>query len=172
MECMRSFTLNINQNFTFDTPLFLEWNVLGSFRPWTMQNGIGSPTSVLSDFNIAGFKNIDLYGVKMIGNCYPTNPTASRQGLVQDYGIDLELTGNPAIIGGNFGTNNFGFYQGGKLISLTKYQNDYNLADPVKSVTEIKVINLNAQGLQAESTTGIELTYDVSLIFFYKFEGE
>jgi len=172
MDCLNSFTLNINQNFTFNFPVFLAWNTLGTVQPWTMQNGIGSPSTAFSDFNIQGFKNIDFYGVKMIGNCYPTNPTASRQGLVDDWGIDLELTGNPPLIGGNFGINNFGFYQGGRLISLTKYQNDYCLSDPVKSVTEIKVINLNAQGIQAEATTGIELTYDVSLIVYYKFEGE
>ena len=172
MSCLRSFTLNINQNFTFDTPLFITWNTSNNYHPWSMQNGVGSPSTALSDFNIVGFKNIDLYGVKMIGNCYPTNPTASRQGLVEDWGIELELTGNPPIIGGNFGVNNFGLYQGGQLISLTKYQNDYNLADPVKSVTEIKVINLNASGIQAETNTGIELTYDVTLIFFYKFDGE
>jgi len=171
MDCLRSFTLNINQNFTFDTPNFVRWNVTGD-HPWAMQNGIGSTPTAISDFNIVGFKNIDLYGVRMVGNCYPTTPTASRQGLVTDWGIDLQLTGTPAIIGGNFGTNNFGFYQGGNLITLNKYQSYYEVADPIKSVTEIQVINLYASGTQAEANTGIELTYDVTLIFYYKFEGE
>ena len=172
MDCLRSFTLNINQNFSFASPEFLNWTVVPSQHPWTMQNGIGSTTPAITDFNIQGFKNIDLYGIKMVGNCYPTLATASRQGLVNDWGIDLRLRGNFPLIGGVFGVNNFGFYLGGDLVSLTKYQNDYKLADPVKSVYEIQIINLNAQGIQTENATAIDLTYDVTLIFYYKFEGE
>jgi hypothetical protein len=172
MECLRSFTLNINQNFSFVTPSFIAWNTANNYHPWALQNGIGSSPSAITDFNIQGFKNVNIFGVKMVGNVYPTVPTASRQGLVEDWGIDLQLVGNPQLIGGNFGVNNFGFYQGGNLISLSKYQNDYKLFDPIQSVTEIQIINLNASGIQAEANTGIELTYDVTLIFYYKFEGE
>ena len=110
MDCLRSFTLNLNQNFSFATPEFLNWTVVPTQHPWTMQNGIGSTTPAITDFNIQGFKNIDLYGIKMVGNCYPTLATASNQGLVNDWGIDLRLRGNVPLIGGVFGSNNFGFY--------------------------------------------------------------
>ena len=172
MDCLRTFTLNIFQNLTIDTPKFITWNAGNNVHPWVIQVGEQGPSSVISIFNVVGFKNIDFYGVTMVGNCYATIPTASRQGLVQDWGIDLNLTGSPSLIGGNFGTNGFGFYQGGNRISLTKYTNNYQLESPVKSVTEIDIINLNASGIQAESNTGIELTYDVSLVVFYKYEGE
>jgi hypothetical protein len=172
MDCLRSFTLNLNQNFSFSTPEFLNWSVSPTQHPWTVQNGIGSTIPALTDFNIQGFKNIDLYGISMVGNVYPTLATASRQGLVNDWGIDLKLRGNFPLIGGVFGSNNFGFYLGGDLISLSKFQNEYKLSDPVKSVTEIQIINLSAQGIQSESSAGIDLTYDLTLICYYKFEGE
>jgi hypothetical protein len=160
------------QNFTFLPAKYIAWNTLGSVLPWAVSDGEQAPNVSISDFNIEGYKNIDFYGVKMIGNCYPTRPTASNQGIVSDWGIDLQLTGNASLIGGNFGTNDFGFTQGSNRISLSKFQYDYNLESPIKSVTEIKIINLNASGIQAESSLSIDLTYDVSLIIYYKFEGE
>jgi hypothetical protein len=172
MDCLNTFTLNIFQNFTIDTPKFITWNTSNNYHPWAMQIGEQAPSVSVTDFNIQGFKNIDFYGVTMIGNCYPTIPTASRQGLVEDWGIDLNLTGSPSLIGGNFGTNNFGFTQGSNRISLSKYQNDYKLESPIGSVTQIQIINFNASGIQAEANTGIELTFDVTLIIHYKFEGE
>jgi hypothetical protein len=172
MDCLRSFTLNINQNASFSTPEYIAWNTANNYHPWALQNGIGSTTPAVSNFNVQGFKNINIFGISMIGNVYPTLATASRQGLVQDWGIDLQLTGNPILVGGNFGVNNFGFYQGGNLISLSKYENEYKLLSPIQSVTQIQVINLNASGIQAESNAGIDLTFDVTLIFYYQFEGE
>jgi hypothetical protein len=172
MDCLRSFTLNLNQNFSFVAPQFLGWNSVGTFLPWTVESGLSNSPAAFTDFDIKGFKNIDLYGISLVGNCYPTNATASRQGLVQDWGINLQLTGTPPLIGGVFPNNSFGFYQGGKDISLTKTQNIYTLSDPVKSVTQIKITFLRASGIQYENILGIDLTYDLSLICYYKFEGE
>ena len=150
MDCLRSFTLNLNQNFSFVNPQYLAWNTLatGTNLPWTVESGVSS--SIFTVFNIEGFKNIDLYGISLVGNCYPTNATASKQGIV----------------------NNFGFNQDGKYIALTKYQNIYKLADPVKSVTRIQIDFLRASGIQFENSTGIDLTFDLSLIVYYKYEGE
>jgi len=172
MDCLRSFTLNLNQNFSFVNPQYLAWNTSGTGTnlPWTVESGVSS--SIFTVFNIEGFKNIDLYGISLVGNCYPTNATASRQGIVNDWGLNLFLTGNPTIIGGNFGVNNFGFNQDGNNIALTKYQNIYKLANPVKSVTRIQIDFLRASGIQFESSTGIDLTFDLSLIVYYKYEGE
>lgn len=172
MDCLRSFTLNMFQNYSFLPGKFLTWNTGNTTHPWAVIDGEQGPFVSVTNFNIEGFKNIDFFAVKMIGNCYPTIPTASKQGLVQDWGIDLQLTGSASLIGGNFGTNSFGFTQGSNRISLNKYQNFYELASPIKSVTKIDVINLSASGYQAEVNTEINLTYDVSLTFFYKYEGE
>jgi len=172
MECMRSFTLSLNSNFTFDINNFKPWNIAGPVKPWTVELGIGSVFSTQCDFNIQGFKNIDLYGVKLVGDCYPTYLPAGRKGLVENWGLDMELQGNPAIIGGNFGIDNYGFVQGSNYITLSKYLNHYELADPIKSVTEIKIVNLTASGYEFELATNLNLTYFFTLIFYYKFEGE
>lgn len=172
MDCLRSFSLSVNQNFNFVAPQFNSWNVLGTNLPWTVEAGLSNFPALFSDFNIQGFKNIDLYGISMIGNCYPTNAPPSNEGLVNDWSVNLTLTGNPPFIGGNFGNNGFGFIQGGKDITLTKYQNIYTLADPVKSVTQIQISFFRASGFQFQNSAAIDLTFDFSLIVYYKFEGE
>ena len=169
MDCMRSFTLNINQNFIFTNTVFTEWNVLGTVLPWTMFDGSGTRFSI---FNISGFKNIDLYGVSLVGNVYPLLAPAQRQALVQDWGVELALTGTPALIGGSFGNNTFLATQGNTSVFLSKYQNEYKLASPIKSVTDITISSLTASGIQNESGVSVDLAFDVNLIVYYKFEGE
>jgi len=169
MDCMRSFTLNINQNFVFNNTVFTEWNVLGTVLPWTMFDGSGSRFSI---FNVTGFKNIDLYGVSLVGNVYPLLAPAQRQALVQDWGVELALNGNPALIGGSFGNNSFSATQGSPSVFLSKYQNEYKLASPIKSVQDITISSLTASGIQNESGVSVDLAFEVSLIVYYKFEGE
>ena len=172
MECMRSFVLSVNQNFVFVAPQFNSWNPVGAGLPWTVEAGLSNFPPIFTDFNIQGFKNIDFYGISLVGNCYPTNAPVGNEGIVNDWGVNITLVGNPPLIGGNFGTNSLGFIQGGLDIGLTKYQNIYNLGDPVKSVTRIQISFLRASGFQFQNPATIDLTYDFSLIVYYKFEGE
>jgi|LakMenE01Jun11ns_1017448.scaffolds.fasta_scaffold9932158_1 hypothetical protein len=172
MDCLRSFTLSLNSNFQFDSNNFTPWNTGNPVKPWTVELGIGSTFSTQCDFNIQGFKNIDLYGVQLVGDCFPTFLPNGKKGLVENWGLDMELQGNPTLIGGNFGIDNYGFVQGSNIITLSKYLNKYELADPIKSVTEIKIVNLTAQGTEYQITTDLYLTYFFTLIFYYKYEGE
>ena len=169
MDCLRSFTLNINQNFIFSNTVFTEWNTVGTVLPWTMFDGSVTRFSI---FNITGFKNIDLYGVSLVGNVYPLLAPAQRQALVQDWGIELGLGGTPALIGGEFGNNTFLATQGNPSVFLSKYQNEYKLASPIKSVKDITISSLTASGIQNESGVSVDLAFEVNLIVYYKFEGE
>jgi hypothetical protein len=169
MDCLRSFTLNINQNFIFSNTEFTEWNTTGTILPWTMFDGGISRFSV---FNIIGFKNIDVYGVSLVGIVYPLLAPAQRQALVQDWGVEIGLGGNPALIGGSFGNNSFLASQGNSSVFLSKYQNEYKLASPIKSVKDVTISALTASGIQNESGVSVDLAWEVNIIVYYKFEGE
>lgn len=169
MDCMRSFTLNINQNFVFNNTVFTEWNTVGTVLPWTMFDGSASRKS---DFFVEGFKNIDVYGVSMVGIVYPLLAPAQKQALVQDWGVSLTLEGTQPLINGFYGTNTFNASQGGRTVFLSKYQNEYKLIEPIQSVKKISIAALTASGIQNESGLSVDLTFDVALIVYYKLEGE
>jgi hypothetical protein len=166
---MRSFTLNINTTTAFSSTYFTEWNTLGTVLPWTMFDGSATRKS---DFFVEGFKNIDLYGISMVGSVYPLLAPAQRQALVQDWGISLTLEGTPPLINGFYGTNTFNATQGGRTVFLSKYQNEYKLIEPIQSVKKISIAALQASGIQNESGVSVDLAFDVALIVYYKLEGE
>jgi len=168
-KCLQSFTLNINQNFVFTNTYFTEWNTVGTVLPWTMFDGNASRKS---DFFIEGFKNIDVYGVSMIGTVYPLLATGQKQALVQDWGVNLSLEGIVPLVNGYYGTNTFNATQGGRTVFLSKYQNDYKLINPIQSVQKISIAALTASGIQNESGVSVDLTFEVAIIVYYKLEGE
>lgn len=168
-DCMKSFTLNINQNFIFNNTLFTEWNTAGTVLPWTMFDGSATRKS---DFFVQGFKNIDVYGVSMVGTVYPLLAPAQKQALVQDWGVNVLLEGTVPLVNGFFGTNTFSATQGARNVFLSKYQNEFKLIDPIQSVQKISIGALTASGIQNESGLSVDLTFEIALIIYYKLEGE
>jgi hypothetical protein len=166
---MKSFTLNINQNFIFNNTLFTEWNTAGTVLPWTMFDGSATRKS---DFFVQGFKNIDVYGVSMVGTVYPLLAPAQKQALVQDWGVNVLLEGTVPLVNGFFGTNTFSATQGARNVFLSKYQNEFKLIDPIQSVQKISIGALTASGIQNESGLSVDLTFEIALIIYYKLEGE
>jgi hypothetical protein len=169
MDCLRSFTLNINQNFNFASPVYTQWNTTGVILPWTVFNGGVSTNSV---FDITGFKNINVYGISMVGSVYPLVTPALNQGLVQDWGIQITITGTYPLVGGTFANNSFLANQGFNSLFLSKYQNEYKLISPIESVKDITISGLQASGIQLESGFNIDLSWQIALIVYYTFEGE
>ena len=168
-DCMKSFTLNINQNFIFNNTLFTEWNTAGTVLPWTMFDGSATRKS---DFFVQGFKNIDVYGVSMVGTVYPLLAPAQKQALVEDWGVNVLLEGTVPLVNGFFGTNTFSATQGARNVFLSKYQNEFKLIDPIQSVQKISIGALTASGIQNESGLSVDLTFEIALIIYYKLEGE
>jgi hypothetical protein len=166
---MKSFTLNINQNFIFNNTLFTEWNTVGTVLPWTMFDGSATRKS---DFFVQGFKNIDVYGVSMVGTVYPLLAPAQKQALVEDWGVNVLLEGTVPLVNGFFGTNTFSATQGARNVFLSKYQNEFKLIDPIQSVQKISIGALTASGIQNESGLSVDLTFEIALIIYYKLEGE
>lgn len=166
MENCRSFTLNINQGFNFTGASVTTWNPAGVQFPWSVYD-----TTRTSDFNLEGFKNIEIYGFSLIGVVYPNRTPGNNQALIQDWGVLLTIDGTPNLINGFFGTNTFAVTQGSKKVLLSKNLNNYYLNDPFLSVKKITVSALLANGIQYE-VTSIDLVYELSIIVYYKYEGE
>lgn len=171
MECLRSFTLNINDNFVFTSASgdLVEWNSVGTIKPWVVFRADSFTKSV---FNVQGFKNIEVYGLSLVGIVRPTRSIPSNNALVEDWGVSVILDGRTPLINGFFGTNSFGVVQGANNVFLSKDQNEYKLIDPIQSVKTITIEALSASGIQNENTTSVDLAFNVSVIVYYKYEGE
>jgi len=169
IENLKSFAININQNFNFTGTTLVTWNPLGTILPWAVSD---TGVSRRTDFNIEGFKNIEVYGFSLVGMVYPNRVAGNNQAIVQDWGVLLTIDGTPNLVNGFFGTNAFLATQGGKSIFLSKDLNKYNLTDPFVSVKKITISALNANGIQYESATSVDLVFQLDIIVYYKFEGE
>jgi len=168
-QCMKSFTISLYDALVFGTTVFTEWNSLGTVKPWIMVDGSASRKT---EFFLEGFKNIDVYGVSMVGSVYPLLAPAQRQALVEDWGVLLLINGTTQLVNGFFGTNTFSGSQGSKRVFLSKYQNEYKLMDPIMSVQSITVEEIQASGIQNEASSSVDLLFNISLIVYYKLEGE
>ena len=162
----KSFTLDINQNINISVTT---WNTTGVQFPWTVFDGT---TLRKSDFFLEGFKNIEIYGFSLVGMVYPNRNPSVNQVLIDDWGVVLTIDGTTNLVNGFFSTNSFLATQGSKRIALSKNLNQYELADPIVSVKRITIAGLTANGIQNESVTTIDLLFDISIIVYYKFEGE
>ena len=141
------------------------WSI-GSQHGWIVNDA-----SDQSDFKIQGFKNIDLYGVKLVGNIQC--PIAGgNKGIVDDYSFNISLTGQTPSVSGIFTNNSYSVDSNVNEIRLSKYQNEMIFADPIKSCTDISLNTFSAQGYAPNNSTDLTLNLIFQVYFFYKYEGE
>jgi hypothetical protein len=171
MNCSNSFTLNINENIVFTSASgdLVTWNSLGTILPWTAVTPFSTAKSV---FNVQGFKNIDVYGLSVVGIVRPQRSTATNSCLIEDWGVNISIDGTTPLINGFFGVNTFPAVQGGNTVFLSKYQNKYELIDPIQSVKSITIEALNASGIQYESSVSLDIAFNIAIIVYFKYEGE
>jgi hypothetical protein len=171
MECLRSFTINIRQNTTFGTPEIDTWSDLGNtfFTLNTSNN--------FSRFNIQGFKNVDIYGVDVIGAVEHQTAATGFGALVTDWSFDIFINGQLPLVSGNIQTspnywNITATTNEPKVYRLSKNTNSVKLTSPLKSVSYIEFSGLFAQGMGVENINAIGLSWHLDFIFYYKYEGE
>ena len=166
MECLKQF------NFFIDAPSsFTVAN--GTYSPWTVGTNINFVVNSFlknTDFKVQGFKNINLYGVKLMAglNC----PGLGNHALLSDWNFQVAITGQNPTIGGEFITNTWPASTNITNFRLGKYNNEIMFPDPIKSTTNVGINFFQAQGNNAESALGLNLDIVLQLIFYYKFEGE
>jgi hypothetical protein len=167
MECIRSFSFRAVASGDFTTQV----NVWGSApQNYWIVNSVG-----LSQYNIAGFKNIDIFKIEAIGDINTTLGSTNKA-IVQDWNWIVRLNGNQSTIGNNIGGNDYLISNqiNNPEIMITKYNPKIEFIQPVTSVTSIEIITLNASGIGAQNiaTPSINLSWNIVWMVYYRYEGE
>ena len=171
MDCIKSFNLSAEGGASSSTPGT-------SYLSWTdviLQNSgfvFSSPLGNAMEFFPSGFKGVDIYGLK-IGVYVQTSDLSPTNAVIQDYGIKVNLTGVNVGLGGTFGTPMFSNYQltTNNMLIFTKSTGEFEFPTPIKSVSKIDLTNIFLQGFTPQATS-IAFDYYISLVGYYKFDGE
>jgi len=166
MHCPKEFNIALSIGKTYSTANgnFVTW-VQNLDNQWVVEEGV--ETSI---FQIQGFKNINLHGVKLQG--YVQSPISGTYGIVEDYVFGFNLVGQSPSISGVFSTNNYNASLVSQEFRIGKYQNNIMFSDPIKSLTEIRLNYFGASGWKNSSLLNIRLDLVVKFYFIYTFEGE
>jgi len=177
MDCLRSFNIAIIQNTTFVSPAATvkTWtSSVGGELYWSMDTDIGTTKS---RFNIEGFKNIDLYGVQLLGGIKCQSSAAIAGGVVNTWGFQLYCEAQNPLVSGSIQTapNYWALNTGNansRILQFTNTNPKIEFADPLKSLKYIEFNTLQAEGFGAQTANQIALEWDLNFVFFYKYEGE
>ena len=166
-HCLNQFQFYLAQqrNFTTGGSTYATWG--DTFNQGWVVNDSTNET----EFQVQGFKNIELHGIKLVGNVQ-CPITGGNKGIVDDYAFNFVLTGQNPSISGTFISNGYAVDQNVNEIRLTKFQNEIMFPDPIKSVTNIKIQNFQAQGYVPNNANTLTLNLILQIYFYYKYEGE
>lgn len=167
MNCLSQFSIYCNTTTTFSIANgdFMTWTV-GTTNSWCV---ISQANNLI--FDVQGFKNIDLYGIKVLGEIQG-KVSGAKQGIVNDYKFRFLISGQPAAISGQITSNNYGASLTTNTLSLGKHQNEIMFADPIKSCKQIEINVFSAEGINNRSLLDITLDLNLTVYCYYKYEGE
>jgi hypothetical protein len=170
MECLRSFIVSIDQVTSFSGTDVKTWFV-GAQEFWVVEKA-GS-----SFFYPQGFKNIDIYGVDVVGHVMTQKAAVAGGCVVTDWAFEILIAGTLPLASGRIETSpNYWNIQtstvGTSTFALSKNTNSLKFADPISGVKNINFEVLRAQGTGGQTTGIISLDWDLSFVFYYKYEGE
>jgi hypothetical protein len=168
MDCLRSFTIRISQNRTFNVSgtNIKNWGTVGNYHWIVIEQGA-------SIYDIQGFKNVDLYGVEMLG--YVQTDAGTFDGaIVEDFSFRLGIGGQVPLISGQVRTspNFWAIDQNVAQWDVSKYRNKLTFETPYTSTKSIVFEAFRAQGNNGETLNSIALDINLQFVFYYKYEGE
>jgi len=171
MDCLKSFSFKVTTNTTLTGGSIKQWTTGPNQHFWSASAGTSST------YNIQGFKNINVFGVDVIGSV--TTLTAAGTGgvIVNDWNIDVLLSGQQPLVGGNI-TAAPNYYSinatspTNRIFPLGKFSNSVKLTDPITSVNFIQLGSTYAQGIGYETLGDVNLFWNLNFVVYYKFEGE
>jgi hypothetical protein len=174
MECLRSFVLD------FKAIGLLSGFPGGAYRFWAV--GLNYYCNAAIDVDLApnpaifrpqGFKNIDVYGIKLAGNFTSDPNSATSNAVITNWGARISTVGTYSQISGVFpNTLNLPVSESPVTIGLNNQNPEVEYPSPIKSVTNIIIDTIFFSAEHCQSLTDIALLSDVQLIVYYKFEGE
>ena len=167
MDCMRSFSVDlaVQRGYSTANTDVKTWGVAGNYNWQVIENSLGS------NILIQGFKNIDLYGIKLNGSLF-TDVGLLDGAIVSDYGFDVSISGSAPRISGIATSTFWPLTLNDNEFIVGKYNNEINFVSPFSGVTAINIGRFQANGIGGESLNSITLDFKFSFTFYYKYEGE
>jgi hypothetical protein len=166
MFCLDSFSIKIIQSRTFAVAgtNVKSWGAAGNYHWGVQQSGV-------SVFDIQGFKNIDIYGVKMNG-FIETDLSAGDSAIVSDYAFKLSFGGQVPLISGvvDPSPNFWGISKDVTGFYLGKYNSEAKFETPYVGCTSISFDKFSAEGNNGETLNSVSLNMDLSFTFYYMYK--
>lgn len=170
MDCLKSFVIasNLNQSFALGPNLDV-WTI-GTQNYW-----FGRTTTAIASFNVQGFKNINIYGVDLIGD-FRSGPGGSNC-IIEDWRVNVDLLGQAPLLGGQVVpfTNSLNINVDPAFTNtfqLSRYKPTVMFKSPIQSVKEIRFQAYSANGYANQSLTNVTVNWNLKYVFYYEFEGE
>lgn len=167
MDCLNSFSvlIRLQRGYSTGGTNVKTWGTVGNLN-WQIREATTG-----TNLAIQGFKNIDMYGIKMLGLVY-TDVGANDGAIVSDFGINITFTGQAPLVSGVSDNNFWPVTLNNKSFVLSKYRNEVNMESPISGCSNINFGAFSAQGIGGETANSISLDIDLEFIFHYKYEGE
>lgn len=169
MDCLRSFNIRLQY--------YAELTSLDAgVKFWGTGNNINCIINDqnFANFSIQGFKNINLYGFRLVGDITPGTNT-SKSSVISDWAIQVGCTGQPPLISGNIDSGTYALSYGNVLSNfflINKYSNEVKFESPITSATLINFSLIKLTAIHCETNTDIGINADLNFTFYYNYEGE
>jgi hypothetical protein len=168
MDCLRSFSVNSNLNQSFAAGVNFQTWLVGTDKFFVAQT-----TTATASFLVNGFKNINIYGMDVMGDFYSGNGTSKA--IIDDWQTTVEFIGQNPLLGGSVAINalnvNIETYYTNVFV-VSKYKRNIQFSTPIQSVSEITFDQFRVQGHANESISFVTVNWNLNYVFYYKFEGE
>jgi len=171
MNCLESFSFYSSGNDAIGSfEGLVSWGTTAS-NGWIV-NSLGSS----STFNIEGFKNINVYGIEVIG-FVGAKTGGGFGGIVTDWAFTLQVNGTVPQVSGNITTSPNYFAMSTSAadldnVVLSKFKPSIQFASPIQSVKTIQIDELYATGTNLETLGSLRLAWSVTYVVYFKYEGE
>jgi hypothetical protein len=170
-NCIQSFNVNVIGDGTFSAPDCITW-VNNGDRNFSFESTV-SPSTI----DIEGFKKLDLYGMSVNG--YVTNKKSAVIGAatILDWMFQIQVIGTPPAISAKIKTSPNYFLPNlnntdSNYFFLSKYTNKINFETPITGVSNIRLDQISASGINAQTGDNVSLAWKLGFVFYYKYEGE
>ena len=172
MDCMRSFSFGVNViNTVAGAPDLKQWVTGAAQHFWQVNTGTSST------YNFQGFKNLDIYGIDLLGSIQTQANIGINGVIVNDWQIDVQIGGiNPKISATVTGVPNYYALDvnlaENNIYALGKFNPSVKFDEPISGSSFIQIQKTRASGIAYETLGAVNLWTRLNFVIYYKFEGE